>query len=376
VLLAVAGLFLRTLQNLHKQDLGFNRTSVLLVKTNPRFAGYKPGQLNALYDQILTRIDALPGVRSATIGGLPMAHGNWGSPITILGRPTAPNEDVGTLLNRVTSGYFETLGIPLLRGRTIGPEDTAASQKAVVVNQTFANDYFPHGDAIGHSFTVADPGVQGTWQIVGIVRDATYRDAGEKHDPMAYLAVTQLTGDDNYAYWLQVRSEGAPGSLTAQVRAALAGIDPNLPVLEVQTINDEVDHLNDQQRLISQLSTFFSLLALSLACIGLYGVMTYNVIRRTNEIGLRIALGAPTGGVLWMVLKESLLLLAIGVAVGVPATLAASHAVQSQLFGLSPSDPSTMIAAVLVIAAVTMASAYFPARRATKIDPMIALRYE
>jgi predicted permease len=377
VLLAVAGLLLRTLQNLHNQDLGFNRTGVLLLNTNPRFAGYQPAQLNPLYDRILTRVDALPGVRSATISGnLLMGHGHWGSPITIQGRPTAPNEDVSTLLNRVTSGYFETLGIPLLRGRTIGPEDTATSQKAVVVNQTLAERFFPHGDAIGHTFTVADPSVTGTWQIVGIVRDSTYTRAGEKPEPMAYLALTQLTGDDNYAYWLQIQTQGDPGRITGSVRAALAGIDPNLPILEVRTMSEEVDQLIDQQRLISQLSTFFSLLALSLACIGLYGVMTYNVIRRTNEIGLRIALGASTGGVLWMILKESLLLLIIGVAIGIPATLAASHAVRSQLFGLSPYDPATLLAAVLVIAAVTLASAWFPARRATRIDPMIALRYE
>ena len=378
VLLVVAGLLLRTIRNLHNQDLGFDRSTVLLIRTNPKFAGYKPGaELNALYGRILTRFDALPGVRSAAIAnGLPIARGHWGSPITILGRPVNPNEEVDTLLSRVTTGYFETLGIPLLRGRTIGPEDTASSLKAVVVNQTLANRYFPHGDAIGHSFTVADPAVVGAWQIVGIVQDSTYRKAGESVDPMAYLAVTQLTGDDNYANWIQVRTQGDPTQVAGEVRAALAGVDPNLPILDVKTISEVVDHLIDQQRLISQLSTFFSLLALSLACIGLYGVMTYNVVRRTNEIGLRIALGAPTGGVLWMIIKESLVLLLIGVAIGLPAAFAATRAVQSQLFGLKPYDPVTILAAIATIAAVTIASASLPARRATKIDPMIALRYE
>jgi predicted permease len=283
---------------------------------------------------------------------------------------------VSTLLNRVTSGYFETVGIPLLRGRTIGPEDTATSTKSVVVNQALAEQYFPHGDAIGHTFTVADPSVTGTWQIVGIVRNSTYRHPGEAAQTMAYLAVTQLTGDDNYAYWLQVRAQNDPGKIAGEVRAALAGIDPNLPILDVQTISQEFDQLIEQQRLISQLSSFFSLLALSLACIGLYGVMTYNVIRRTGEIGLRIALGAQAKIVLWMVMKESLLLLAIGILLGAPATLAASHAIQSQLFGLTAHDPSTLLAAVFVIAAVTLASAYFPARRAARVDPMVALRHE
>jgi len=316
-------------------------------------------------------------VRSATLSGAPpMFHGNWGSPITIAGRPTKENEDVSTLLNRVSPGYFETLGIPLLRGRTIGAEDTATSTKAVVVNQTLADKYFPHGDAIGHSFTVADPSVKGTWQIVGVVRDATYNHAGEEHDPMTYLAVMQLTEDDQYAYWLQVQTAGDPSAVAGEVRAALAEIDPNLPVLDVQSISELLDSLIDQQRLVSQLSGFFSVLALALCTIGLYGVMTYSVVRRTNEIGVRIALGAGAGEVLWLVLRQSLILLGVGVALGIPATLAASRAIQAGLFGLSPWDPSTLVAAVVVISVVTLVAAYFPARRATQIDPIVALRYE
>ncbi len=377
VLLAVAGLFLRTIHNLHTEDLGFDRTNILLVRTSPKFAGYKPEQLNALYDRILSRMDALPGVRMATLSGAPpMWHGNWGSPITILDRPTTPNEDVSTLLNRVSPGYFETLGIPLVRGRTIGAEDTASSVKAVVVNQTLADKYFPHGDAIGHSFTVGDPSVKGTWQIVGVVRDATYNHAGEEHDPMAYLAVEQLTEDDQYAYWLQVQTKGDPAAVAGEVRAALAQIDPNLPMLDVQTISELFDHLIDQQRLVSQLSGFFSMLAVALCAIGLYGVMTYSVVRRTSEIGVRIALGALSGQVLWLVLRESLVLVGIGVVLGVPVTLAASHAIQAGLFGLGPSDPVTLIGAVGVITIVTLIAAYFPALRATRIDPIVALRYE
>jgi len=377
VLLAVAGLFLRTLHNLDTQDLGFNRTNLLVVTINPRVAGYKPEQLNTLYEKLLTHIDALPGVRSSTISGAPpMFHGNWGSPITILGRPTRPDDAVNTLLNRVAPNYFETLGIPLLRGRTIGPEDTATSLKAVVVNKTFADRYFPNGDAIGQSFTVADPDVKGAWQIVGIVRDATYNHAGEDRAAMAYLAVTQLTDDDEYAYFLMVRTAGDPASIAGEVRTALTEIDPNLPILDVQTISEQLDHLIDQQRLVSQLSGFFSLLALSLCAIGLYGVMTYNVVRRTNEIGVRMALGAATGEVLWLILKESLILLGVGIVIGVPATLAAGRAIQAGLFGLSPYDLATMLAAIGVIVAVTLAAAYFPARRATRIDPIVALRYE
>jgi ABC-type antimicrobial peptide transport system permease subunit len=229
---------------------------------------------------------------------------------------------------------------------------------------------------IGQSFTVADPDVKGAWQIVGIVRDATYNHAGEDRAAMAYLAVTQLTDDDEYAYFLMVRTAGDPASIAGEVRTALTEIDPNLPILDVQTISEQLDHLIDQQRLVSQLSGFFSLLALSLCAIGLYGVMTYNVVRRTNEIGVRMALGAATGEVLWLILKESLILLGVGIVIGVPATLAAGRAIQAGLFGLSPYDLATMLAAIGVIVAVTLAAAYFPARRATRIDPIVALRYE
>jgi predicted permease len=377
VLLAVAGLFVRTLHNLRNEDLGFDRTNLLLVNTSPKFAGYKPAQLNALYERILTRVQALPGVRSAALSGnLPIARGNWGSPITIIGRPVTPNEDVSTYLQRVSAGYFETLGIPLRRGRTINADDIATSLKAVVVNQRLANLYFPHGDAIGHSFTVADPSVKGTWQIVGIVRDAQFQASRKGPEPMAYLAVTQLTEDDQYAYWLQVQSAGDPAMLIGEVRAAFAEIDPNLPILKMQTIEQQTEGLIDTQKLVSQLSSFFSLLALALSCIGLYGVMMYSVVRRTNEIGVRIALGAPRSGVLWMVLRESLVLLGIGIALGVPAMLAACQAVRAGLFGLGPWDATTLAAAVLIIAAVTVVAAYFPARRATKVDPIVALRYE
>jgi ABC-type antimicrobial peptide transport system permease subunit len=175
---------------------------------------------------------------------------------------------------------------------------------------------------------------------------------------------------------VQLATVGDPATVAGEVRAAMAEIDPNLPILEVRTIAEQVEGSMGQEQLISQLSGFFSLLALSLACIGLYGVMTYSVLRRTNEIGIRLALGAQMSRVLWMVLRESLVLLGIGVALGIPLTLAATRLVQAQLFGLHASDPATLMAAVLVIAGVTMLAAYLPARRAAKVDPMVALRYE
>jgi predicted permease len=377
VLVAMAGLLLRTLHNLAAQDPGVDRTHVLVVQTNPKFAGYQPAQMSALYDRILDRVDGLPGVKSAAMSGAPpMTGGSWGSPITIAGRPVNPQEDVSTQLNRVSAGYFETLGIALLQGRTIGPQDTGSALQAAVVNQTFVERYFPHGDAIGHTFTVADPAVHGSWQIVGIVKDAHYNRPGEAPRPFTYLALPQLQGDDAVAYCLQVRAAGDPRQIAGEVRSALAQIDPNLPITHMETLAETVSHQIRAQAFISQLSTFFSLLALTLACLGLYGVMTYSVVRRTSEIGVRMALGASRRRVVWIVLRESILLLGVGIVLGLPAAMAASRLIRAGLYGVGPSDPLTLLAATGTIALVVTAAACLPARRATRIDPMVALRYE
>src|ERR1700739_46336 len=377
VLLTVAGLLLRTLQNLRGKNTGMDRTNVLLINKNPKFAGYPPERLNALYDRILSQVDALPGVRSASLAGSPPLHrGTWGSPIDLDGRPTPPDQHIETLLNRVSAGYFETLGIPLLRGRTIQPIDSADAPKSAVVNQTSAKRYFPKGDAMGHSFTIADPAAPGVWHIVGIVRGSKHEGPTEKRQPFAYLAVTQFTGEDHYAYWLQVRSVGDPAKLTGEIRAALAGVDPNLPVLEYLTISEQFADLIEQQTFVSELAALFALLALTLAGIGLYGVMTYNVVRRTSELGVRMALGASRSIVVWMVLKESIWLLLIGIFLGVPVSLEASHAIRAELFGVDPANPLTLILAAFVISGCLLAGSCIPARKAAKIDPMAALRYE
>jgi predicted permease len=377
ILLVGAGLFLRTLRNLESQDLGFENHKLLLAQLLPEAAGYTPQQLSGLYEKILDRVEALPGVRSATLSGVPVIHpGQWGSPISILGYATRQNEAVDTTGNFVSARYFETVGIPLLLGRPIGAQDTAHSTKVVVVNQTFANDYFPRGDAIGRSFTIWDPGVPGTWQIVGVVRDAKYSSPREAPQRMIYLPLAQIAGSHAYAHSLELKTVGDPASVAGQVRRALAQIDPNLAVLKMETISQQVNHLVDQEQLISQLCTWFAVLALLLTSIGLYGVMTYNVARRTHEIGVRMALGAQNREVQWMILRESLLLLGIGVVLGVPATMAATRLVGAQLFGLTPSDPPTFVAAILAISIVALLAAYFPARRATRVDPMVALRDE
>jgi predicted permease len=377
MLLVGAGLFLRTLRNLENQDLGFESRNLLLVLFIPEAAGYQPPQLSSLYDKILDRVNALPGVRSASLSSVPVINGGqWGSPISIPGHAAKQDEPLDTEGNYVSARYFDTVGIPLLLGRPIGPQDTATSSKAVVVSQTFANDYFPHGDAIGRSFTIWDPRVPGMWEIVGVVRDAKYSSAREATQRMIYLPLVQVSGPHMYAHWLQLQTVGDPAHVSEEVRRALAQVDPNLAILKMETISQQVNHLMDQEQLVSQLCTWFAMLALLLTSIGLYGVMTYNVARRTNEIGIRMALGAQNRQVLWMVLKESLFLLGAGIILGVPATIAATRLVGAQLFGLSSSDPLTFMTAILAISTVVLLAAYFPARRATRVDPMVALRDE
>jgi predicted permease len=377
LLLVGAGLFLQTLRNLASQDLGFETRKLLLVQFLPEAAGYLPPQLSGLYGNILERMDALPGVRSATLSNVsPMNPGQWGSPVSILGYAAKQGESVDTLGNYVAPHYFETVGIPVVLGRPIGPQDTTTSLRVVVVNQKFANDYFPRGDAIGRSFTIADPRVPGTWQIVGVARNSKYSSARETPQRMIYLPLVQIAGPHIYAHSLQILTAGDPVRVGEEVRQALAQIDPNLAVLKMETITQQVNHLMDQEQLISQLCTWFAVLALLLTSIGLYGVMSYNVARRTHEIGVRMALGAQNREVQWMILKESLLLLAIGVIFGVPATLATTRLVGAQLFGLNASDPLTYIAAILLITTVALVAAHVPARRATRVDPIIALRDE
>jgi predicted permease len=377
MLLVGAGLFLRTLRNLENQDLGFESRNLLLVLFIPEAAGYQPPQLSSLYDKILDRVNALPGVRSASLSSVPVINGGqWGSPISIPGHAAKQGETLDTEGNYVSARYFATVGIPVLLGRPIGPQDTVTSSKAVVVNQTFANDYFPHGDAIGRSFTIWDPRVPGMWEIVGVVRDAKYSSPREAPQRMIYLPLVQVTGLHMYAHSLQLQTVGDPAHVSEEVRRALAQVDPNLAILKMETISQHTNRLMDQEQLISQLCTWFALLALILTSVGLYGVMTYNVARRTNEIGIRMALGAQNRQVLWMVLKESLFLLGVGIILGVPATIAATRLVGAQLFGLSSSDPLTFVAAILAISTVALLAAYFPARRATRVDPMVALRDE
>jgi predicted permease len=305
-----------------------------------------------------------------------MAMGSWSTSVAVKGRPVDPGDDTFSNFLRVSPNYFETLHIGLDQGRYIEARDVATAPHVVVINEKLAHDLFPKGGAIGQRLVLNMPGLDGDWAIAGVVKDVLYTGPRDEGRRLVYVPLAQMTGEDSYVSWLQIRTAGNPESTAASVRAALTQLDPNMPVPSIRTIQEHVDQFTNRETLISQLSIFFALLALLLVCIGLYGVMTYSVVRRTNEIGVRMALGAQQGGVLWLILRESVVVLAIGIAVGVPATLAAMRLIESALFGLKPSDPFTLLGAVAAVAAVTLLAAYLPARRATKVDPMVALRYE
>jgi predicted permease len=378
VLLAGAGLFLRSLANLEQQEFGFNRTQLLLVDFGERFGGLKPEQLSGFYQKVLDRVSALPGVSAAAFSNTPpMSNGSWTSTLQVQGHVHGPKENSSTVLERVTPRYFKATGIHIIQGRALGRDDTAASEKAVVVNRAFADRYFPRGDAVGHHITMDGDSEGKPWEIVGVAANTLYSGPREATRQQLYFPVQQLPmGESSYAECLQIRTGGDPSKMTGTVRAALAELDPALPIIGIRSIGDLADHFVTNEQLISRLSAIFSALAVVLAAIGLYGVMSYGVVRRTNEIGIRIALGAQSGSVSWMVLRESLLLLGIGLALGLPLALASLRLVQSQLYELSASDPVTLSDSVLIIAAVTLVAAWLPARSASKVDPMVALRCE
>ncbi len=375
VLLIGAGLFLRTLVNLSNVEMGFNKENVLLFGIDPPAVGYKEDlRLVGLYQQIEQRVGALPGVRADSISFFTFDQGEWTDPVCVIGRTPTPQDDMMVTHNVVGPGYFATMGIPLLLGRAFGPQDTGASPKVAVINETFAKWYLPGGPPVGRHFGLGtDPKHSNDIEVVGVVKNAKYQNLGERPFPAAYFPYTQRV---QYLNDFEVRYSGNPEVTIAEVRQAVSQIDHSLPLAYTGTLVEQVNRSLAGQSLIARLSTFFGMLAAFLACIGIYGLAAYAVTRRTNEIGIRMALGAESSRVLWMVMRESLTLAALGVAIGIPVSLAAASLIESVLYGLKTTDPATIALAALVMIAVAALAAYLPARRAAKVDPMVALRYE
>ncbi|HKW57379.1 MAG TPA: ABC transporter permease [Candidatus Acidoferrum sp.] len=376
VLLVGAGLFLRTIVNLENVDTGFNKEGVLLFGIDPSAVGYKQdARLANLYQSIEERVGAEPGVRSASISFFTFNQGAWDDQIVVEGEKLPPAIENDVIENVVGAGYFATMGIPLVDGRVFGPQDTAKSPGVAVINETFAKRYFPGKSPMGRRFGIGeDPKHAGEFEIIGIVKDAKYIGVTERQQAAAYYAYTQV--GDRYYYDLSVRYSGSPGAIVKEVRQAVSEADPRLPVAYENTLAEQVDKSIASQSLIAKLSTFFAMLAAFLACIGIYGVTSYAVARRTSEFGIRMALGAEGAKVLRTVLREVAVLVAIGIAIGAPAALAADRWAASLLYGLNPTDPATIVAATGLLLVVAVFAGFLPARRAAKVDPIVALRYE
>ncbi len=381
LLLIGTGLFVRTLANLQSENIGFDRSNILLFGVDPTQDGYKSERLARFYEELRRRIEAIPGVRSASLSRHTFINGG----VTIDGvsiqgytpTPGEPNNN-GSLslhVNSVGPEFFETFGIPLVLGRAIGDRDTAATPAVAVVSRTFAHKYLGGTNPVGRRFGFGDQKTSSDIAIVGVVGDVRYGKLRDEAPPTVYVPYAQnIQKLDEMSF--EVRTIGDPQNWIGPVRQAVQGLDSHLPLFDVKTQTEQIEQATFQERLFARLSSFFGLLALTLACVGLYGMMSYAAVRRTNEIGIRMALGAEKAKILHMVLREAITLTVIGIAVGVPAALAASRLVASMLYGLKPTDPVTIVAATCVLVAVAVLAGYLPARRASRVDPMVALRYE
>jgi predicted permease len=370
LLLVTAGLLVRTVQNLRQFDPGFNRDNLYSITTN--FFGYKGPQTGAMVKQIWDRVGSLREARAVGLGleMVPFAHR---LPISVEGYETQSKQDMYAERMLVGPGFFDALSIPLLAGRPITIRDDENAPKVCVISSSMAQKFFPNQNAVGRHFTFERTGAQYRVEIVGVAKDIRRADAKEPIYRAAYCPLLQDLPLGGVVILVRTGSDPAPA--IAAVRRQIQGIDRNL-VLDVKTMYRQMDDSVFFQRFLATLAGAFSLLALLLACVGLYGVMAYSVSRRTNEIGIRMALGAGRWTVVGMVVREAMRLVGTGMLVGLLAAWAATRLIANALFGLSPMDPMTVVAAVLVLAAVALLSGYAPSRRAAKVDPVVALRHE
>jgi predicted permease len=387
VLLAGAGLMVQTLGNLQNQNFGFRMEGSAIVNVNAAFSGYAPEKLAAVYREIERRMLAVPGVRNASLSLYsPMEGNNWSRGISIEGLTNDPARPFSPSWDRVSPRFFDTIGAHILRGRVFDDRDTPDATHVAVINQVFADKYFPNQDPIGRRFGFGGPEHRADFQIVGLIENVTFRNPRTATPPpMFFLPLLQMWKSEwasnslarsNLIGNIELRIAGNPPALAGDVRAALAGIDPNLTVVNVTTIQDQLGNLLSHERLIARLTALFGLLALTLAAIGLYGVTAHTVAGRTGEIGVRMALGASRPSVIGMILRGVLAQVAWGVVIGVPAALAGGRILAGQLFGVKSSDPLTLAAVTSALAMAALLAGFLPALRASTIDPVRALRAE
>ncbi len=375
VLLVGAGLFLRTLHNLREVNVGFNPQNLLLFRVQPSLLRYDDKRTLALYGQLLERLAAVPGVRAAALTNPALLSGSVNSTsFYIRGRVYSNDRDSGGSINRlvISPNFFEVMEIPLLVGRGFTSRDDEAAPKVAVINEAAAKRFFPNENPIGQRFG-SSVETSGQVEIVGVLRDAKYDSVRDDVPPTMYAPYLQNRPVNAV---MAVRTAGDPTSMTGAVREAVRQVDPNLPLVDVSTQLEQVERRFQQEKLFAQAYALFGGLAMLLAAIGLFGLMSYNVARRTNEIGIRLALGAQRRDVLNLVMRESMILVAVGVVAGIAVALGASRFIATLLYGLAPTDALTIVAAVGVMVVVSALAGFLPARRAARVDPMVALRYD
>ena len=375
LLLIGAGLFIRSLGNLRTLNPGFSTENLIQFTTNPRLIGYDVPRTRAFYEQLRQRLDTLPGVRASGFAVVALlTRDEWDNSVTIEGYQKKPTEEIDPHYNAVTPGYLEAMGMHLLAGRDFSAKDVAGAPRVALVNETFAKRYFAGGLAAGHRIGMgSDPGTPTNIEIVGVVNDTRYESLRDDIPPLVMLCAAQQPPSAMTAY---VRTSLDPDGAFRSIRAAVHGIDANLPVIGIRTLERTVNDSLITERLIATLSTVFGALATLLAVLGLYGVMAYMVARRSREIGIRMALGALSGNVVWLVMREVLVIVVAGVAAGLPAAYALTRVVQTQLYGVEPTDGISIGMATLLLGGVALLAGYIPARRAASYDPVRVLRYE
>jgi predicted permease len=372
LLLVGATLFIRTLRNLEAVNAGFDRDHLLLMSIDPRESRYQGDRVTGLLDELMQRLPAQPGVRSAALALIPLFGDSATKNVWVQGNAGNGNSTVG--FNIVGPNFFATNGIPLLMGREFSARDRAGAPLAAIVNEAFAHKCFPGQNPLGQRFGDQGPKSAGKYEIIGVVKDA--RDTSLRFPPRPAIFQSLWQFSQYPPYVLHVRVMGDPETAAASVRRSIQGIDPGLVVYGVRTMTEQINGTLHLERTFAMLCALFGALVLVLCCIGLYGVASYSVTRRTKEIGIRMALGAPRTDVLWLFLRETLVLVVVGEVIGTPVALLSTKFAKSLLFGLAPSDPSSVLFALLMLVGVAAAACLLPARRATKIDPMVALRYE